>query len=87
MSSGICRADPQALTCWKDIARYFGKGVRTVQRWERELGLPVRRPQGPRHNPPKSPVTADPRELEAWLQSRWAPRSREEADFASDRTA
>jgi hypothetical protein len=22
------------MTCWKEIARYLGKGVRTVQRWE-----------------------------------------------------
>lgn len=32
------------LSCWKDIASHLGKGVRTVQRWERDLGLPVRRP-------------------------------------------
>ena len=25
---------------WKDIANYLGKGVRTIQRYERELGLP-----------------------------------------------
>jgi len=28
---------------WKEIATHVGRGVRTVQRWERELGLPVRR--------------------------------------------
>jgi hypothetical protein len=31
---------------WKEIANYLGKGVRTVQRYEHELGLPVRRPAG-----------------------------------------
>jgi hypothetical protein len=31
------------LDGWKDIASYLGRGVRTAQRWERELGLPVRR--------------------------------------------
>jgi hypothetical protein len=31
------------LDGWKDIAAYLGRGVRTAQRWERELGLPVRR--------------------------------------------
>jgi hypothetical protein len=31
------------LNSWKDIASYLGKGVRTVQRWESHLGLPVRR--------------------------------------------
>ncbi|MFO7694802.1 MAG: hypothetical protein R6V57_17100 [Vicinamibacterales bacterium] len=43
--------DPQHTTSperdrldgWKEIAAHFGRGVRTVQRWERELQLPVRR--------------------------------------------
>ena len=61
------------LTCWKDIARYMGKGVRTVQRWERELGLPVRRPNGAEH---KSAVAADPRDLDEWLESRWSLRGK-----------
>jgi hypothetical protein len=34
---------PTRLTGWKEISAHCGKGVRTVQRWERELGLPVRR--------------------------------------------
>ena len=37
---------PEILSGWKDIANYLGKGVRTVQRYERELGLPVHRPAG-----------------------------------------
>jgi len=35
--------DPDRLNGWKEIASFLGKGVRTVQRWERELGLPVHR--------------------------------------------
>jgi hypothetical protein len=37
------------LNGWKEIARHFRCGVRTVQRWEHlGLGLPVHRPrQGP----------------------------------------
>ena len=31
------------LKGWKDIAKYLGTAVRTVQRWEL-LGLPIRRP-------------------------------------------
>ena len=31
------------LNGWKEIAGYFGRTVRTVQRWERELGLPIHR--------------------------------------------
>jgi len=51
------------LNGWKEIANYLGKGVRTVQRYERELGLPIRRPAG------KSTglVIATKAELEAWV--------------------
>jgi hypothetical protein len=63
---------PPVLTCWKDIAQYLGKGVRTVQRWEQEFGLPVRRPNGIDH---KSPVAAHPDDLDAWLQTRWSARN------------
>jgi hypothetical protein len=34
---------PDRLNGWKEIAACFGKGVRTVQRWEHELDLPVHR--------------------------------------------
>jgi len=33
------------LNSWKEIASYLGRGVRTVQRYERENQLPVRRMQ------------------------------------------
>jgi hypothetical protein len=38
-------ASPSAarLNGWKEIAAHFGRAVRTVQRWERDLGLPVHR--------------------------------------------
>ena len=36
----------QVVSGWKEIAAYLGKGVRTVQRYERILGLPIRRPGG-----------------------------------------
>ncbi len=52
------------LNSWKEIAAYVGRGVRTVQRWERELGLPVRRPR----NHLRSPVIAIPSELDQWLR-------------------
>jgi len=53
------------MTCWKEIARYLGKGVRTVQRWEYERGLPVRRPR----TRPKNAIFADSAELDAWMHS------------------
>jgi hypothetical protein len=34
---------PGRLDGWKEIAAYIGRGVRTAQRWERDVGLPVRR--------------------------------------------
>lgn len=53
------------LNSWKEIATYLHRGVRTVQRWEAELGLPVRRPRGKRH----SAVIATRAELDAWMSS------------------
>jgi hypothetical protein len=57
---------PSVLTSWKEIGQYLGKGVRTVQRWEREFGLPVRRPT----DPCRRAVLAIPEELDAWRRSR-----------------
>jgi len=57
---------PAILASWKEIARYLGKGVRTVQRWEREAGLPVHRPTATATN--KAPVLAYPAELDAWVR-------------------
>jgi len=66
-------SDPAVLSCWKDIARYLGKGVRTAQRWEQEFGLPVRRPSGAVH---KSAVIAHARDLDAWIASSWSLREK-----------
>lgn len=54
------------LNSWKEIAQYLGRGVRTVQRWEAELGLPVRRPRGKR----RSAVIAVTGELDRWMEHR-----------------
>jgi hypothetical protein len=56
---------PQFLSGWKEIANYLGKGVRTVQRYERQLGLPVRRPAGK----PWGSVVATKAELDAWVSA------------------
>jgi len=51
------------LNSWKEIAAYLDRGVRTVQRWERDLRLPVHRiGKGNR-----SPVYASIAELKFWL--------------------
>src|SRR5579883_3627210 len=82
MSHQFKANDAAVLTCWKDIAQYLGKGVRTVQRWEREFGLPVRRPDGVDH---KSPVIAHKRDLDLWLESRWSARSARRLPGIADR--
>jgi hypothetical protein len=57
---------PQFLTSWKEIGQYLDKGVRTVQRWERIGGLPVRRqPSALPHA-----VIAIPDELDSWARTR-----------------
>ena len=66
MNSAAVAVKPPVLTCWKDIAGYMGKGVRTVQRWEQEFGLPVRRPKGSN----KKAVLARPSDLDAWVALR-----------------
>ena len=59
-------AERRILNSWKEIANYLGRGVRTVQRWEAQLGLPVHRPAGKDH----SAVLAFSSELDQWLDSR-----------------
>jgi hypothetical protein len=56
---------PQFLTGWKEIANHLGKGVRTVQRYERELGLPVRRPAGK----DRGSVVAVAAEIDGWVKA------------------
>ena len=56
---------PHILSGWKEIGNYLGKGVRTVQRYERYLGLPVRRPAGR----PRGSVMATKAELDAWVSA------------------
>jgi len=53
----------EILSGWKQIADHLGKGVRTVQRYERELGLPIRRPAGKSGGS----VIATAGELDAWV--------------------
>ena len=54
------------LESWKEIAAHLNRTVRTVQRWEREQGLPVHRLQ---HNKLAS-VFAYVEELDRWWENR-----------------
>lgn len=56
---------PSILTSWKEISDHLGKGVRTVQRWEAELALPVHRSAGGSART----IFAVPEELDAWARS------------------
>lgn len=53
------------LTSWKEIADYFGRSPRTVQRWLTDYGLPVHRLGGS-----SGPIFAYKDELTAWLRNR-----------------
>ncbi len=57
------------LNSWKEIAKYLDRGIRTVQRWETELALPVHRP----HGKSRGPVLAFRDELDRW--ARLTPRA------------
>jgi hypothetical protein len=61
----VIRNAPQCLHTWKEIAGYLDCGVRTVQRWEEQLALPVRRADGKN----RSHVLAIRSEIDEWLKS------------------
>jgi CheY-like chemotaxis protein len=54
----------RVLNSWKEIAQYLGRGVRTIQRYEQEYNLPVRRIAGRR----RTAVIAFSDEVDAWLE-------------------
>jgi Tol biopolymer transport system component len=59
-------ATDRRLGSWKEIAAYLGRGVRSVQRWEREEGLPVHRLSHLK----RGSVYAYKSELDEWWASR-----------------
>jgi hypothetical protein len=56
-------SEGRIFSSWKEIAAFLGRGVRTVQRWETTLGLPVQRPNGYGSNV----VVATESDLRQWL--------------------
>jgi TolB-like protein len=56
----------EVLDSWKEVARYLNHDVRTLQRWERTLGLPIRRMAGAA----KPRIYALKSELDAWWRTR-----------------
>lgn len=57
--------DSAMLNSWKEIAGYLDRGIRTVQRWEHGLHLPVHRIGSGK----RSPVFANRTELNFWLST------------------
>lgn len=56
-------ADRRILNSWKEISEYVGRGVRTIQRYERTYSFPVRRVAGRA----RSSVMAFSDEIDSWL--------------------
>ena len=56
--------DRRILDGWKEIAEYVGKSIRTIQRWEKENGFPIRRVKS------KRSVFAYPEEIDKWLSNK-----------------
>jgi hypothetical protein len=57
--------EKDVLDSWKEIAAYIRRDVRTCQRWEKDLGLPVCRISGK----PRARVYAKKAEIDRWLES------------------
>jgi TolB-like protein/tetratricopeptide (TPR) repeat protein len=60
------RPRSERLDSWKEVAAYLNRSVRTVKRWEKLEGLPVRRHQ----HEQLSSVWAFTSELDAWAHTR-----------------
>jgi hypothetical protein len=58
-------AERKVLHSWKEISSYMTLGVRTIQRYELHLGLPIHRVAGRR----RSAVVAFSDELDLWVNS------------------
>jgi len=66
----------QTLESWKAISSYLGRDIRTCQRWERELGLPIHRLDAS----PAARVLAYKDEIDRWLLDK---RREHEREFPS----
>ena len=71
------------LTSWKEVAAHLGKGVRTVQRWEQLMGLPVRRPD----RRTKGMILAYTDELDEWTRSQFRSTHKSEVELLRDQIA
>ena len=63
-ASSFSDCEVQILHSWKEISSYTGRGVRTLQRYEANLGFPIHRPLGK----PRSSVLAFKHEIDRWME-------------------
>jgi TolB-like protein/Flp pilus assembly protein TadD len=63
---GAAQPTERRLESWGEIATYLHREIRTVQRWERNLGLPVHRLRVGK----QASVFAYPSELDKWFKER-----------------
>ena len=69
------KAPEDRLDSWKEIAAYFNRDAKTVQRWEKREGMPVHRHQHDR----TGSVYAFRADLDAWASSRQLRAAQENA--------
>lgn len=69
MSSRVATQVRPILESWKEISDYLRRSVKTCQRWELELGLPIHRLDGT----PNARVFAYPDELDRWIREKLHP--------------
>ena len=64
------------LESWKEISDHLRRSIKTCQRWEIELGLPIHRLDGT----PSARVFAYPDDLDRWVKEKLHPRETEPAE-------
>jgi predicted DNA-binding transcriptional regulator AlpA len=60
------RVNEAILASWQEIAKYVGRGTRTLQRWEHSFGMPVHRTK----DKGKREIVAFSHEIDRWLRSK-----------------
>src|SRR5215467_5325276 len=77
---GSSKANERKLEGWGEIASYLRREIRTVQRWEKTLGLPIHRLSVGK----QSSVYAYPSELDRWYREREPKIKAEEIQHAEN---
>src|SRR5215467_13791015 len=78
--TSLADSSDRRLGSWKEIATYLGRGVRSVQRWEREEGLPVHRLSHLK----RGSVYAYKSELDEWWQNRRSSLATQELELPEE---